>query len=181
MKGAAEETRGCGKLLGYVDHEAVHCVRHENGECHALETASPAPPSPEARPRVHKGMTCGRCGATDCIIVPNVDPTFRKLQGVGLTQHAVLCPEVCAGRWSCGACDDDGLTRTDQHARDCEVTRPEVRAEWEKKNDHATMRLAAMVAARGEFLPAFIMDALFPGFEHADPPSFASFKAAATP
>lgn len=129
-------------------------------------------------PHVHKGMNCARCGATDCVIVPNVGPDFKTLQGVGRTQHVMLCPEVCAGPWRCWACDE-GRTERNDHNPDCNVTHPEVRAEWEKKNDHATMKLAAMVAARGEFLPAFIMDALFPGFPHADPPSFVDFKARA--
>lgn len=130
-------------------------------------------------PHISERMTCGRCGAGPCIIVPNVAPDFKSLQGVGLTQHIMLCPDVCAGPWSCGACSDDGLTRTDQHARDCAVAHPEVRAKWERENDHAMMKLAAMVAARGEFLPAFLMNMLFPGFEHADPPSFTEFKARA--
>lgn len=128
-------------------------------------------------PHVTDKMMCGRCGAGPCIIVPNVAPDFKSLQGAGASQHVLLCPEVCAGPWSCGACNDIGLTRTDQHARDCVVAHPEVRAKWERENDHATMRLAAMVAAQGEFLPAFLMDMLFPGFPHADPPSFAAFKA----
>jgi hypothetical protein len=126
-------------------------------------------------------MTCARCGATDCIIVPNVAPDFKSLQGVGLTQHAMLCPEVCAGPWWCGLCNDflrwpGSEGRYTEHSRDCNTAHPEVRAEWEKKTDRQMMKLAAMVAARGEFLPAFLMDMLFPGFPHADPPSFAEFK-----
>lgn len=130
-------------------------------------------------PFVHVGMTCGRCGASDCIIVPNVGPDFKTLQGVGGSQHTMLCSGGCRGPWSCGACSDDGLTRTDRHASDCAVAHPEVREKWERENDHAMMRLAVMVAARGEFLPAFLMNMLFPGFDHADPPSFAAFKASA--
>lgn len=38
-----KENHGCAKLLGYVDHEAVHCVRHdEAGKCCALERETPA-------------------------------------------------------------------------------------------------------------------------------------------
>jgi hypothetical protein len=129
-------------------------------------------------PRIHKGMTCGRCGAPDCIIVPNVAPDFKSLQGAGKSQHTMLCPEGCRGPWSCGACSEDGLTRTDRHASDCVVAHPEVRERWERDNDHNMVRLAVMVASRGEFLPAFLMDMLFPGFPHADPPSFAAFKEA---
>lgn len=128
-------------------------------------------------------MTCGRCGAGPCVIVPNVAPDFKSLQGVGLTQHTMLCPEVCEGRWWCGLCNDFlGVPGSEgkytEHSKWCNDAHPEVRAEWERKNDHGTMKLAAMVAARGEFLPAFIMDAIFPGFPHADPPSFVAFKAA---
>lgn len=131
----------------------------------------PGPVSGTAGP----GMTCGRCGAENCVIVPNVGPDFKTLQGVGLTQHTMLCPEVCAGPWWCGLCAGENFQ---YHADNCEVAHPEVRAEWEKKTDHQMMKLAAMVAARGEFLPAFLMDMLFPGFPHADPPSFAAFKQA---
>lgn len=132
-------------------------------------------------PFVHVGMTCGRCGAPDCIIVPNVAPDFKSLQGVGLTQHAMLCPEMCLERpWRCAGCEEPRFNPngTPWHASDCEVEHPEVKAEWRKTLDIPTMRLTRMLAARGEFLPAFIMDALFPGFPHADPPSFAAFKAA---
>lgn len=131
----------------------------------------------DVAPHVHKGMNCLRCGATDCVIVPNVDPTFRNLQGVGLTQHAMLCPEQCAGPWLCFKCDEGA--NVPEHAKWCEVAHPGTRAEWEKKHDATTMRLAVLVASRGQFLPAFLMDALFPGFVHADPPSFAQFKQAA--
>lgn len=125
-------------------------------------------------PHVHKGMDCLRCGATDCVIVPNVDPTFAKLQGVGASQHAMLCSEQCVRQWLCFKCDEDA--RVPEHAKWCNVAHPGVREEWEKTHDAPTMRLAVMVASRGQFLPAFLMDALFPGFAHADPPSLAQFK-----
>lgn len=129
-------------------------------------------------PHIHKGMTCLRCEAPDCIIVPNVNSTFTGLQGVGASQHAMLCPEACSERpWRCFKCEEDA--NVPDHARWCEVGSPDFREHWEKTHDTPMMRLAAAVAARGEFLPAFLMNMLFPGFPHADPPSFAAFKAAA--
>lgn len=125
-------------------------------------------------PHVHKGMDCLRCGATDCVIVPNVDAEFKGLQGVGSSQHAMLCSEQCAGPWLCYKCDEDA--NVPEHAKWCDVAHPGVREAWEKAHDAPTMKLAVMVASRGDFLPAFLMDALFPGFAHADPPSFAEFK-----
>lgn len=131
----------------------------------------------DVRPHLHVGMSCGRCGAEDCAIVPNVDPTFTKLQGVGLSQHVMLCSNQCQGTWWCGLCDGElGFFKNKEHSSWCNVDHPEVRAEWEKGRDFATMKLTFTLASQGHFLPAFIMDALFPGFEHADPPSFAEFK-----
>lgn len=47
---------GCGKLLGYVDHEAAHCVRHDGaGKCCALEAATPMG-------RLSRGRIAGYCG-----------------------------------------------------------------------------------------------------------------------
>lgn len=163
--------------------------RKRTGSEHAAWVRAIQAESLDVRPHIHgpksgqpgPGMTCGRCGAEDCAIVPNVAPDFKSLQGVGLTQHAMLCSGACVGPWYCGECEAPG-SFGGHHAKDCVVAHPEVRAEWEKRVDHQLMKLAYMVAARGEFLPAFLMDMLFPGFPHADPPSFAAFKQrAATP
>lgn len=127
-------------------------------------------------PHVDNIMTCARCGAPECVIVPNVNQTFDGLQGVGASQHAMLCSEACAERpWQCFKCEEGA--NVPDHAPYCEVAHPGYRAEWDETHDVATMRLAAMVAARGQFLPAFLMDAIFPGFTHADPANFAAFKA----
>ena len=134
------------------------------------------------RPHVHKGMTCMRCGAPDCVIIPNVDPTFTKLQGVGASQHVMLCSEGCLlRRWECFKCDEGA--DVPEHAKGCEIGHPGAKEEWRKKTDHETLAFAVALASRGIFLPAFFMDSLFPGFKHADPPDFAAFKVAqaATP
>jgi hypothetical protein len=146
------------------------------------QALSTALPTSELIPHAST-MTCARCGAKDCAIVPNVDPTFTKLQGVGLTQHAMLCSNQCQGPWWCGLCNnffEPEFFEHKEHSSWCNVAHPEVRAKWEEGRDFGTMKLAFMLASRGHFLPAFIMDGLFPGFEHADPQSFVEFKKAAS-
>src|SRR5581483_8712941 len=120
------------------------------------------------KPFVEKQMTCLRCGAHPCAIVPNVDPATGRLRGVGLGQHAMLCSELCEKRpWTCPKCDG---VKVPEHTRWCTVAHPEYRAKWEA--DRAgfggdMLRLATMLAMREEMLPAFLMEMLFDPELHA--------------
>jgi len=156
-------------------------MKKKQGAAEAERRLSMQAESMSIYPHMHKGMTCYRCGATDCAIVPNVDKTFKALQGVGASQHAMVCSEQCSGPWEpCGGCEEAARGLGRAHVFYCEVEHPGYREQWEKTHDRELMRLTYMVAIRGELLPAFIMDVLFPGFEHAAPPSFAAFKTRAT-
>jgi hypothetical protein len=110
------------------------------------------------KPRIPKCKSvCMRCGGSPLVIVPNTDP-----KAVGANAHAALCAEMCASRpWRCPKCEG---VKAPEHTDWCEVGHPGYLAKWEadrRGEGGQLLKLATMLAMRGEVLPDWLMRTLF--------------------